>query len=35
MSLLNDVTNKPWDEVGLPDGIEPKPVFLCLTNELR
>lgn len=27
MSLLNDVTNKPWDEVGLPDGIEPKPVF--------
>ena len=27
MSFLNDVTNKPWDQVGLPDGIEPKPVF--------
>lgn len=27
MSLYQDVTNKPWDEVGLPDGIESKPVF--------
>ena len=27
MSLFNDVTNKPWNHVGLPDGIEPKPVF--------
>src|SRR5690606_8349842 len=27
MSLFHDVTNKPWDQVGLPDGIDPKPVF--------
>ncbi|MDO8906975.1 MAG: hypothetical protein Q7W55_00600 [Pseudohongiella sp.] len=27
MSLYRDVTNKPWDNVGLPDGIESKPVF--------
>lgn len=27
MSLYQDVTNKPWDQVGLPDGIESKPVF--------
>ena len=27
MSLYHDVTNKPWDKSGLPDGIDPKPVF--------
>lgn len=27
MSLFKDVTSKPWDEVGLPDGIVSKPVF--------
>jgi cytochrome c oxidase subunit III len=32
MSLYQDVTNKPWDNVGLPDGIESKPVF-AVPNE--
>lgn len=32
MSLLHDVTNKPWDSTGLPDGIETKPVFAA-SNE--
>lgn len=32
MSLYQDVTNKPWDQVGLPDGIESKPVF-AVSNE--
>lgn len=32
MSLYHDVTNKPWDKVGLPDGIESKPVF-AVPNE--
>ena len=32
MSLYQDVTNKPWDQVGLPDGIECKPVF-AVANE--
>lgn len=32
MSLYQDVTNKPWDQVGLPDGIESKPVF-AVANE--
>jgi cytochrome c oxidase subunit 3 len=27
MSLYRDVTVKPWDTTGLPDGIEPKPTF--------
>ena len=27
MSLYRDLTNRPWDGVGLPDGIEPKPTF--------
>lgn len=32
MSLYRDVTNKPWDEIGLPDGIEHSPVF-AVSNE--
>lgn len=32
MSLYRDVTNKPWNTVGLPDGIDPKPVF-AVANE--
>lgn len=32
MSLYRDVTNKPWDQVGLPDGIENRPVF-AVSNE--
>jgi cytochrome c oxidase subunit 3 len=27
MSLYRDVTDKPWNTVGLPDGIDPKPTF--------
>ncbi len=32
MSLYRDVTNKPWDQIGLPDGIEHSPVF-AVSNE--
>ena len=32
MSLYRDVTNKPWNTVGLPDGIDPKP-FFAVANE--
>lgn len=32
MSLYRDVTNKPWNTVGLPDGIDAKPVF-AVANE--
>lgn len=27
MSFYRDVTNKPWNTVGLPEGIEPRPAF--------
>ncbi|ALO44728.1 cytochrome c oxidase subunit 3 [Pseudohongiella spirulinae] len=27
MTLYRDVTDKPWNTVGLPDGIDPKPTF--------
>lgn len=27
MSLYRDLTDRPWDNIGLPDGIEPKPAF--------
>lgn len=27
MSFYRDVTNKPWNNVGLPEGIEPRPAF--------
>lgn len=27
MSLYRDLTNRPWDDVGLPDGIDPRPAF--------
>jgi cytochrome c oxidase subunit III len=32
MSLYRDVTNKPWNQIGLPDGIEHSPVF-AVSNE--
>lgn len=34
MSLYQEVTRKPWNTVGLPDGIDPKPTFNVSNEKL-
>lgn len=34
MSLYQEVTRKPWNSVGLPDGIDPKPTFNVSNEKL-
>jgi len=34
VSLYQDVTRKPWNTVGLPDGIDPKPTFNVSNEKL-
>lgn len=34
MTLYRDVTDKPWNTVGLPDGIDPKPTFQVPNEKL-